>query len=285
MPSLSKGRAPPREVPRAELEAAVREALASSAGVTPASLKKSLAKSYKKPEQDRAVALLRELAARDDVHRWSKGKKEVFFARDPIATLDSVVVEALAEGALTAAGLKSAVKARAPGHEELVAEWLKNAVARRVLFKQGNSYSREPDIRALLKKEIQDLQKAFQKLEALDIERDRVVEVLLEALDLPPVRRTSSVNGAPRTDRFLTALNDLAAENPRGALLSLRDLRSRVSMSKDEFDETALRLQREGAVSLHHHDHPLALSEAERAALVRDAQGEHYVGIALRSEP
>ena len=46
---------------------------------------------------------------------------------------------------------------------------------------------------------------------------------------------------------------------------SLRDLRARLSMSKDEFDETALRLQREGAVSLHHHDHPLALPEAERA--------------------
>src|SRR5687767_12253071 len=125
MPSPSKRRAPPREVPLAELEAAVRESLATGAGITPTSLKKALPKSYKKPEHDRAIELLRDLAGRDEIHRWSKKTKEIFFARDPIATLDSVVAELLAEGTLTAAALKTAVKARAPGHEDLLTEWLK----------------------------------------------------------------------------------------------------------------------------------------------------------------
>jgi hypothetical protein len=285
MPSPSKRRAPPREVPLTELEAAIRKLLATGAGITPAALKKAFPKSYKKPEHERATGLLRELVARNEIHRWSKGKKEIFFARDPIATLDSVAVESLAAGPLTSAALKTAVKARAPGHEDLLTEWLNNAVPRRLLFKQGNKYSRELDIRDLLKKEIATLQKALQRIKPLDINRARIAEVVLEALGLPAARRTPSTNGTPRTDRFLTALSDLAAENPRGALLSLRDLRARLSMSKDEFDETALRLQREGAVSLHHHDHALALSEAERAVLVRDGTaGEHYVGIALKEK-
>jgi hypothetical protein len=273
-------------VPPAEIEAAVRDALASGAGITLASLKQALPKSCKKPELDRAIALLRELADRDEIHRLSIRNKEFFFARDPIATLDSVVVEALASGPLTGAALTTAVQERAPGHDVLLGEWLKNALARRVLFGQGKgkskSYSREPDIRGLLKNEIQALKKALQKIESQGIDRARIAEVLLEALAL---RAAPTTNGTPPTARFLIALNDLAAENPRGALLSLRDLRARLSMSKDEFDETALRLQQEGAVSLHHHDHPLALSEAERAALVRDrSAGEHYVGIALKEQ-
>jgi hypothetical protein len=284
MSKPSRGRADVREVPRAELEAAVREALASGAGVTPAALKKALPKSYNKAEHARAVGLLRELADRDAVHRWSKGKKEIFFARDPIATLDSVVVELLGKGPIALGRLKGAVKARTPGHDDLLAEWLKNALPRRVLFKQGKDYSLEHDVRGLLKKEISTLQKALERLEALGIERERAVEVLLGELGLPPLRRVPSPNGARGSERFLSALGELAADNPRGALLSLRDLRARVSMSKDEFDQTALRLHKEGAVSLHHHDHPLALSEAERAALVRDGRGEHYVGIALRRE-
>jgi hypothetical protein len=292
MPKPSRGRGSEREVPREELEAIVLEALAGGAGIKRSGLKKALPKPYK-AANERALELLRELADRERIHRWSKGTKEVFFARDPIATLETVVVELLREGPLGVNTLKAALKTRAPGHDDLFAEWLKNALGRRVLFEvgpppgtMGKHYGLEADVRGLLKKEIASLSKAVMRLEALGVARERVADVLLAELGL--AERLAGSNGTQggdaggRSGQFLAALNDLAAANPRGALLSIRELRSRVALGKDEFDETALQLQEAGTVSLHHHDHPFGLSEAERSGLVHDGRGEHYVGITLR---
>jgi hypothetical protein len=65
--------------------------------------------------------------------------------------------------------------------------------------------------------------------------------------------------------------------------LPIRELRARARLDKSDFDAAALDLSREGLVVLHHHDHPGSLSEAEQRALVRDASGTHYVGVARRA--
>jgi hypothetical protein len=78
----------------------------------------------------------------------------------------------------------------------------------------------------------------------------------------------------------LNALRQLERESPRGALLSVRELRTRSGLDKPSFDRAALELAGQGRVSLHAHDHAGVLSESERRALIEDGRGVHYVGIA-----
>jgi hypothetical protein len=78
----------------------------------------------------------------------------------------------------------------------------------------------------------------------------------------------------------LNALRQLEQESPRGALLSVRELRARSDLDKPRFDRAALELAGQGLVSLHAHDHAGALAESERRALIEDVRGVHYVGIA-----
>jgi hypothetical protein len=79
---------------------------------------------------------------------------------------------------------------------------------------------------------------------------------------------------------LLNALRQLEQESPRGALLSVRELRSRSDLDKPSFDRAALELAGQGRVSLHAHDHVDALAESERRALIQDGRAVHYVGIA-----
>jgi len=80
------------------------------------------------------------------------------------------------------------------------------------------------------------------------------------------------------------AVRELASREPPGALLSVRGLRSHCALDKPRFDGAVLRLAAAGELSLHHHDFPASLPEAERAALVEDPHGVHYVGVAPRGD-
>jgi hypothetical protein len=63
-------------------------------------------------------------------------------------------------------------------------------------------------------------------------------------------------------------------------LVSIADLRRRLGWPKPLFDGTVLALAREGAVTLHEHDHPHGLDPSTRAALVEE-NGRGYVGLVL----
>lgn len=83
---------------------------------------------------------------------------------------------------------------------------------------------------------------------------------------------------------MLNALYQLEQDSPRGALLSVRELRARSVLDKASFDRAALELAGLGRVSLHAHDHAGALAESERRALIEDVRGVHYIGIASMPE-
>jgi hypothetical protein len=53
-------------------------------------------------------------------------------------------------------------------------------------------------------------------------------------------------------------------------------------LDKARFDRAVLRLSEAGKVVIHHHDFPASLPAAERAELVEDSRGTHYIGIAPR---
>lgn len=94
---------------------------------------------------------------------------------------------------------------------------------------------------------------------------------------------TSKVTGSiEQAATFRRALAAVSAENPLGALLSVREVRARAGLSKPVFDNLALEFARKNLVTLHHHDFPSSLSATERAQLIDDGKGTFYIGIAPR---
>lgn len=317
VPARSSRKAPASPVPltREELAAAARSAVAENPGLKGAALKRALPKPHQKQHAE-ALAVLRELAAKGEVFRHAKGKVERFFGADPVATLDRLVPDLLGrEGPLDPAALKRAVERDARGHGDLVAEWLKSALARRVVFEhaplprsRAKRYGKEPDLARLLAKTFAELRKALAPIDGAGVPRERVIDALRDELGLPgrPAAAPSSAVGpsipapamaapaipapavaAPSTaddrDIVRAALSQLASEHRPGTLLLVHDLRARTPLDKERFDAAALALSREGAAVLHHHDHAAALSDEERRQLVADGRGTHYIGIAPRS--
>jgi hypothetical protein len=272
-----------------ELTALVRRALSERALT-----KTELVKTVPKAGAARALELARELVREGALHRFARGATEVFYSEDPVARLDRVVPALLRrEGALTLARLKTAVKGAAPNHEQIFAEWLKTALGRQMLYEgpgKPKTYIADPpppDLQLLLKKPLAELHKLLPTLEGKGITRERIVDFLRAQLGVEGPVTVTTKSDPPRSsgasrEVFLEALRRFAADNPSGALLPVRELRARAGLGKQDFDAAALALSREGLLVLHHHDHAGSLSEAEQNALVRDALGRHYIGVALR---
>lgn len=280
---------PPMKASREELVTLVCDAIAKTPGLTTSVLKKAIPKGLKSQEQE-ALAMLGELAARGTVFRYAKGTKENFFAADPIATLDRVVPEVLlTTGPIEDVALKGRVKQMAPGHEALLGEWIKSALARRLVFEHApkapkgkKRYAHEPDLRKLLDKTLKALKADLKGIDAASISRDKIVDVLARELGLSRAPAKSFAD--PTSDRGIVqrALLQMASEKPAGTLLLVRELRDRVRLDKARFDAAAIALSEGGAAVLHHHGHAGALSETDREKLIFDGQGTYYVGIAPR---
>lgn len=278
-----------------ELAARMRSALGERA-LTKAELGKKLPKG----QGPRGLELARELARQGVLYRFAKGATEIFFAEDPVARLDRVVPELLRrDGPLGAPQLKQAIKNAAPHHDGVFADWLKVALARNVIYERPGKPKTlvpeppPPDLKLLLEKPLAELTKLLTALDARGISRERIADFLRAELGVPERGSAATAGAAPvpastaRADGssrevFLEALRRFAADNPKGALLPVRELRARAGLGKQDFDAAALALSREGLLVLHHHDHAAALSEADQNALVRDALGRHYIGVALR---
>jgi hypothetical protein len=221
----------------------------------------------------------------------SKGSRSLFFQTDPAKALDATIPPRLTKGSLDKDDLRRLVEDTAPGHGVVLDAWIQHALKEKVLYKHApkakgakERYGREPDPRKLFASLFAALRKACDSLDTKGLPKQRFVDAVLEELGVSSERQADSANGDVRTE-FLAALTALGAENPRQALLSVRELRARVALGKEQFDALALELVRDGAISLHHHDHPAVLPEPERHQLVQDARGTYYVGIAPRRGP
>lgn len=294
MAAKSRARAPkPRVVPT-DLGEVVREALRSYPAATATLFKKALPKSHAKFHKE-ATAEATRLVALGEAFVFNKSKKDYFFAKDPIKTLDETLPRSMGADVHNKASLMTLVNEVAPGHAVALDEWIKRALGRGRIFERlvaerskARGYTTQPpappDPKKVLQKVLSELGKALPKADQQGIPRTRIANVLLAALELPAL---SAWDEAPPPARarseFLTALRELGEENPRDALLPVRALREKLALSKEVFDSVALELMREGAVSLHNHDHPASLPELERSQLVQDARGTHYNGIAARS--
>jgi hypothetical protein len=280
-----------------DLAAVVRETLRASPGIKSTQVKKALPKPYQ-PFAAEAVAALRQLADGGTVKVFRKGSSELFFPAEPLGVLDQALFRRIPAGPLEKEALKDLANDAAPGYAVVFEDWLKSAVAGKRLYEHAplpgskkKRYGTEPDVRKSLGPVLVALQKVLLKTAALGISKERVAAVLLSelgvaaAVGVPASSGAAASNGA-RTNgargRFLAALGELVAEKPSEALWRVRELRERLTLSKAEFDALALQLMAEGAITLHHHDYPKAMPEAERSQLVEDARGTHYIGIAPR---
>lgn len=135
--------------------------------------------------------------------------------------------------------------------------------------------ARRPELPELLRRTLAALERDLPALRAAKLSPSEVAAFLVERLS---VLSEPSMPAAQAV--VLAALGKLERESPRGALLSVRELRARSGLDKASFDSAALELAGLGRVSLHAHDHPSGLPEPDRRALIEDARGVHYVGIA-----
>jgi hypothetical protein len=151
------------------------------------------------------------------------------------------------------------------------------------------------DLGRLLRRTLAALESDLPALRAAELSHEQVTAFLAEQLAAllepnaptpgPGVsqarepRAPGSSTTAAQT-QVLSTLRQLERESPRGALLSVRELRTRSGLDKASFDRAALALAGQGRVSLHAHDHAAGLAESERRALIEDERGVHYVGIA-----
>ena len=294
------------QLPRAELVAVAKEAVRAVPGLRAVDLKKKLPKPLQRKHEE-VRAILAELAAAGEVHRFVTAKAERFYAEDPIETLVRVVPEVLGKtGPLDLPALKRAVIAAAPGHEDPLAAWLKIAPSRGLLFehapekKKGpKRFGATPDLDAVLAKALAEMEKAIEKTDAIGLPREQILDHLRQKLGLPstpkqalseqaiskqaPSRQALSEQASSDAGQVREALARLAAEDRPGALLLIEDLRRRSALDKARFDAAVLELSRQGGCVLHHHDHPAGLTEEERTALVHDGRGVYYHGVAPRS--
>lgn len=302
-------------MPPADLAEVVRDAVRDKPGLTAAALKKHLPVSHQKFA---TPTLLKSLAENRQVVAFMNGKTARFFSAEPLTEIDRHLPADFAGTPVESDALKAKIVEVIPGHEVVFDIWLKQALSRRVLFEHAperpkgkKRYGSRPDLRTGLKSVLKALQTALKKFDVQGVSREQVAGALLgelgvsmRAVRVPeakeastpglsapersvpePSARVPTPNAETRDDgrsQFVTALKALSEERPCEALLSVRELRPRTSLAKEQFDRIALELAREGFISLHHHDHAAALPESERAQLIEDARGTYFNGIAPR---
>lgn len=278
---------PTRTFSDQELVEVARDLVSKSPGISGSEFKKALGSDLKK-EDKRVLAAANLLAARNEFFRWSSARKVRFFLADPWDGLARAVRTAVSEGPLRESDLKYRVESAHRGYGELLKEWMKGALARGELYvhrpTRGSKIKRfgtTPDWAEVLKKATAEFKKVLSTPAGRSHSAVQILQQLAREVGVPDQAASVLVDGGARA-RLLAEIQEMSARAKSNGLLSIAEVRARVALEKSEFDRWVLALAKEGIVTLHHHDFPSSLSEAERGALVVDPRGTHFVGIALR---
>lgn len=71
----------------------------------------------------------------------------------------------------------------------------------------------------------------------------------------------------------------------RGALIPIRDIRRSAGLPKIALDWLIVSASRKGLISLHRHDWPSSLTQAQRDEMIPSADGLYFIGAAIRQSP
>jgi hypothetical protein len=286
-------------LPDGELRLALEQALKHIAKpITASALRKQLPKPYQRSIAELSSALAA-LVGERRAFAVVAGRTTYYLDRDPEAALAQVIREALEGEPLTKTLLARRVKSTAPDFAGLLRPVLIRLVERGLVHEHPEVAKRRsrfglapPDPLPYLAKPLQGIRAVLKKLSRHGVTVEGIYEALGRDLGVAPVRgsmapspRSAPAEGADGRDeeRVLAALQELSAREPPGTLLSLPALRRTTpDLDKARFDRAVLRLSSRGRVILHHHDFPTSLAPPERAALVEDERGTHYIGVALR---
>lgn len=102
----------------------------------------------------------------------------------------------------------------------------------------------------------------------------------------PPQPRATAPKPEDGGRSILKGMLSVDPEVKTGALVSLSELRAHLGakMSKADFDAEVLKLADDGQIVLHRHVFPESQTPEELAGMVRDDQGNYFVGAAVREE-
>jgi hypothetical protein len=283
----------PAAVPLPDLRPALVSAIARlGKPVSAKELRAKLTGPYKRDLEELA-RVLEDLAVARQVFVVA-GRTRRYAHRDPEEIVGQSVIEALRGGPLTKTEITRRVKKAAPGLDGALPGVLKALVSQGAVREHPKANSKQPlrygldppDPTPFLGKAVKEVQAALRKLAPHGVPLSSLYAALGRALGIERAPAPDPAHGdADDESAVLDALGDLSAREPPGALLSIRALRALRPMAKDRFDRAVLRLADAGRVVLHHHDYPMSLSPAERAELVQDPRGIHYIGIAPRRGP
>lgn len=272
-----------------ELELALVEALARMGKpASAAELRKALPKPFQRPAAE-LTRLLDALAKARTIFVAAAGKTSRYTHQDPALRVEQAILTALGGGPLSRPELTKRVKQAAPGLEKAMGAAL-NALLKRGAVREHPKVGKlplryaldPPDPAPFLAKATKEIKAVLSKLAPHGVSLSSVYLALGRSLGIEGA--APAIEDKPEGDEgeVLAAVRALAAREPPGALLSVRAVRAMRPLEKARFDRAVLRLSEAGKVVLHHHDFPASLPAAERAELVEDSRGTHYIGIAPR---
>ncbi len=261
---------------------------------TPSSIRKALPGPYRR-RVHRISEILEELVAEGRVYRFApyRGKAHRYWTYD-LETYASTVIERALTTPRTFKELDSLVEKPLADCSQKRRRQILDGLVRngrvwalpKIPRSRTERYATEPpDPRDYLRASVNHLRRQIdqtaERLRHFGVPEDRTRAAALELLG---VEGKSSFSEEPEDSAVIVQELARLQAHERGGLVpvsKLRDnLRDRLP-DKDGFDRAVLELARAKRVALHPHDYPAGVSEAERAEMVTDGQGNYYVGATI----
>ena len=274
------------------LEVLVKALSRSSEPKTVLQLREGLTGPYKRPEPD-LTKCLADLVTQGKAHEWPacKGKEARFWTEEWLQYAENQLFEVLTRQPLTRVQTAKAVKKRLFGVPKTRLEKHLPALVRSML-KRGRIYeypleSRKrskrlgvgpPDATPYLAKMLKEFGNVCQKLAGVGVSEARVAQTASELIGqkAEPVGSRESIG-----QRIVEMMVNVEPRARTGALVLLGEVRKRLGVSKELFDQSVVELANSGNIYLHRHTFPGGLSQQERDYLVDDHRGGFFVGAVL----
>lgn len=247
-----------------------------------------------KLEEERLTALLDAQVDAGRVYRFAAtgpGKLPRYWTRKPEELAQQTMLRVLAQRPHTRAEVLYRAKASLAGFSKEEQQQLLTALVRAgqvyelpfVVGGRAKLYSALPaDARDYLEDAITKISK---KLAVPRNEVLRAVRALAEAEE-PAATATPTTLPSDPNEAVLARMVQVKLAAAQGGLVPLNELWHSLKdegWDKASFDRTVLSLAESYRVALQRHNFPASLKEEERAELVTDELGNHYIGIALRT--
>jgi hypothetical protein len=275
--------------PRSEAQRLVFQYLSHSGVVSAAKAKTAL-----RLPLEVIDSTLKGLVAEGRLHIWQPGKTAQYCLFDPQSVAQETILKALSDGPLAEKELVQGIKKRLAGYNaKNLKQHVPPLLQSRQLFdhpKYGRTKARyslkppEPDL--YLERAKSEIEAVHRLLAPSGVSLETIFRALGEHIGLvtkPSAReREKPEDRMPMIEAERLILEGITRLQPLGqsrALVSIRELRRLLTLTKNNFDRAVFSLAVRGRVALHHHDFPGSLSPAEREEMVRDDRGTYYVGI------